>query len=264
MALLNFLYKNENILNSLTAQIFHGKTIKIDTEKKSVDTSNCGMKVDLKLLSGSIGASKGGEERFVETIDPHDEAILNTLTYLQQYCVDEKEIDEKKLVFLSGKIAFVSIDYRRVIMDIAFEQIKKSNVIKLPGKQANQLYSLAKNTCIGSEEESYFYFKSSNNIWYWGSAIEKMISPFVNSLRISNGGNLIPVILFAVCTGRYEESANYDENSLMIVRSTQKTACQATRLICGDIKISHTLLPLAIMQSIDAEPLNQDVEAPGE
>ena len=263
MALLNFLYKNESILSSLTAQIFHGKTIKIDTEKKSVDTSNCGMKVDLKLLSGSIGASKGGEERFVETIDPHDEAILNTLTYLQQYCVDEEEVDENKLVFLSGKIVFIPFEQRKFIIDVGFEQIKRKNPTNLPKNKREKFFELSKNACLGSQDESTFYFKSKGGRVYWGSLERRALASFVNSLQISYGINPIPVLLFAKCAGKYNTENNSTED-LNLSQRMQHMACLANKIVCGDIDIDYTLIPLAIMQPIDAEPLNQDVEAPGE
>ena len=41
-------------------------------------------------------------------------------------------------------------------------------------------------------------------------------------------------------------------------------ASLANKIVCGNLDIDYTLIPLAIMQPIDAEPLNQDVEAPGE
>lgn len=263
MALLNFLYKNESILSSLTAQIFHGKTIKIDTEKKSTDTSNYGVKVDCKLLGWNTGASKGGEERFVETIDPHDEAILNTLTHLQQYCVDEKEIDENKLVFLSGKIVFIPFEQRRFIIDIGFEQIKQNNPTNLPKNQREKFFELSKNACLGSQDESTFYFKSKGGKVYWGSLERRALASFVNSLQISYGINPIPVLLFAKCAGKYNTDINIADD-LILTQRMQNMASLANKIVCGNLDIDYTLIPLAIMQPIDAEPLNQDVEAPGE
>lgn len=261
MGLLNFLYKDESLIASLYAQIFSGRLVAIDKEESSANSENSEFKGGLSLLGGKASWGSNGGRRIKESIDPHDAATLDVLTHLQDYEITENEATPNSIVTISGRIALMDYAQRSCVIESGFEsnirQLTRS--MGLPPKQANRLYELAKKGCIGKQEETRFFIKSSSGNWYWGSTIEKNFSPHFDVLQIGYGPKLVPVNMVAILLGG--ATPDVDETGgegAPFVRALQNMVSLTNANLIGDgIQFKSALLPIAIILPINANGIEE-------
>jgi len=261
MGLLNFLYKDEALIASLFAQIFRGKLVSIDKEESSANLENGEVKGGMALISARTSWGASGGQRIKESIDPHDAATLDVLKHLEGFAVSENEATPNSIVMLSGRIALMNYAQRSCLVENGFESnIKQlTKAIGLPQKQANRLYELTKKGCIGKQEETRFFIKSSCGNWYWGSTIEKNFSPCFDVLQIGYGTQLVPVNMVAIFLGGETPRPEDPEGEgAPFSRALQNMISLTNATLIGDgVEFKSALLPIAIVQPINANGIEE-------
>lgn len=259
MALLNFLYKDIDIINSIYAQIFRGKLTQIDHIYGNNKNNNGELGFNAHFITAKKSSGDGITEQRKEIIDPHDASTIDVLVHLQNYAVDEEKATNGDIVILSGELIIIPHEIKKNILNMAFESNKEvfrsamKADIKTKKDQEN-LFSLVKEQCIGSPEQSLLFFRSKKNILYLGSIKNDYISYQMHVLSVAHSSNLIPVNMIALYLGKTNTQSKPEETGGMdFARLIQFMISFANRMLALPDTPSAVVTPLAFMLEINAE-----------
>lgn len=117
-ALISFLYKDEDLARSLSAQLFSGLLKEVQEEFEGQDSENYRVKVKIPLVHTDLEGSELSKSTKREILTPHDVLYLELLTKLDPYIKrDLLHANFGDLVAVKGNIFFFSPELMRLAIE---------------------------------------------------------------------------------------------------------------------------------------------------
>jgi len=260
MALYNFLYKDEALIASLYAQIFQGRLLQINHSESDTNSRDSELGIDVKIISANANTSDTSVTQRHEVVDPHDAATIDVLNHLQKSSKQCKDASPKDVVFISGGMFIAPYEFRKTLIEYAFDAnnnlYDKALAENIKDKKhRTAMISLAKKSCIGSEDEVRFFIQdATSSQWYWGSLQQKLIISTLLTLQMAYGSGLIPVNMVALCLSIGDVEDESDNSSF--ARPLHYMTSSTNKTLAGEAELQGALAPLVIMQQINTEELS--------
>lgn len=201
MALYNFLYKNQPIIQSLNAQIFSG-IIKDVKNIESAKTKSCG-NISGKALVASVGVGSEdtNEKSRAETIEPHDAMIIDVLKMLENSLKEDLSSSSfGDIICLKGNILIIPKEVENGSVDILFEMFAKEIIAKdqrVPPKIKSQMQTFMKKMMLSDDSDARFLFLSSKGNLR-GVLNPEFLSESTKGIVFKYGTRPIPVTMIAL------------------------------------------------------------------
>jgi len=134
MALLNFLYKDQELADSLYAQIFNGLMHSIECGQTKADSQTGSGKFTVGVVGGGIDGTSSSGESHVEKTNPHDVVFIDVLKHLEpSYKTDVATVSPGDVLFTRGELYIIDKEMIR----IGFELAGKRAIESLAGEKKN-------------------------------------------------------------------------------------------------------------------------------
>ncbi|SHJ91977.1 DUF6414 family protein [Tepidibacter formicigenes] len=106
--LIDFIYRDNNLIDSFYSQIFSGNLSAITKTETISDEIATGIDGSIKVLKGNVATKENSSQTLTSNIDPHDFKLLNLISELNIEIINDRLMNcpEKKLVAIKGNLIF--------------------------------------------------------------------------------------------------------------------------------------------------------------
>lgn len=110
ITLIDFLYKDMNLINSFYSQIFGGNLNDLSRSEVSVDETSNSAGLGISVAKASNTSKSGISKEIIENISPHDFKVIKLLEALNLSSKDISCCKSGSIVAISGELIFRSFD----------------------------------------------------------------------------------------------------------------------------------------------------------
>jgi hypothetical protein len=125
ITLIDFLYKDTNLINSFYSQIFGGDLTAVSRSEISADEISNNMGGSIKLVSGSASSKHSDSQNITKNINPYDYKVLELLEQFNLSIHSLSEAHSGSIIATSGTLIYRNYN----IIDQIFPFIEKNKLI---------------------------------------------------------------------------------------------------------------------------------------
>ncbi|MCX7903240.1 MAG: hypothetical protein N2486_01905 [Caloramator sp.] len=229
-ALVDFLYKDYEIINSLFAQIFKGNLFSIEMAQTTQELINGTGGLKAIFFDGKIESEKKRENKTSRYIDPHDLKIINLFQSLNLHVTDSlSNCKDNQIILIKGSLTirdlsivkkiFPKIETLGLIPEFNQPWTQKNKKIKTFGDFIEAILELvpsgieleiitnSNQRALGIIKEEFLTFKSDdltriydNNIpgeWSIIGILNKLVKKDINSNPVTNYRDVVDTLTIA-------------------------------------------------------------------
>lgn len=254
MALFNFIYKNDAVIQSLSAQIFSGLL-------QSMETQECGRHKESGQMEGGIPpvvkgniASEDSNEKTQRTVMlPHDSAlhdVLVTLAPRMKNTVAGSCFGD--ILRLKGNLYIIPSEIETNGIETLFQAFSPQLDMKgIPAKAQPAVRAFIKKALISTQPGSRFFFASEREEFLRGFLQPEGMQECQKALTFKYGIRAIPVELVALFEGG-ENAGALGLPPQSILGGLHMLAGMANDLYLNGLPASHPVTPVAIFYRLNS------------
>ncbi|WP_123053104.1 hypothetical protein [Clostridium sp. JN-1] len=125
ITLIDFLYKDTNLINSFYSQIFGGDIMTLSKSEICADESSNNIGGSIKIASGSTSSKRSDTQNITKNINPYDYKVLELLQRFNLTIHSLSDAHEGSIIATKGKLTYR--DYN--IIDQIFPFIEKNKLV---------------------------------------------------------------------------------------------------------------------------------------
>ncbi|MBR9648690.1 DUF6414 family protein [Clostridium tyrobutyricum] len=125
ITLIDFLYKDTNLINSFYSQIFGGDLTAVSRSEISADESSNNMGGSIKIVSGSVSSKHSDGQNITRNINPYDYKVLELLEQFNLTIHSLSDAHEGSIIATKGKLTYRNYN----IIDQIFPFIEKNKLV---------------------------------------------------------------------------------------------------------------------------------------
>ena len=148
-ALIDFLYKDNDLINSFYSQMFNGDLTGIAKSEISADQLSAQMNAGVAVLGGKMDAMHSNTENIRQAINPRDAKVIQLIENLNLSKIDLSNTESNSIVAIEGSLLFRSFDFLNKLIPM----MNESNMVP----QFNE--PLIPNTKNKNNKKSYTWGK---------------------------------------------------------------------------------------------------------
>ena len=205
MALFNFLYKNESLIQSLYSQIFSGQLQSIETQEtgrlKETGDVEGGMP---PIVKGNMAREQSNEKTHRTVMLPHDSTVHDVLVSLaprMKHVVEESDFGD--ILRTKGNIYIIPSDVEINALDVIFQTyVNDMDMRGLPKQAKPAVEAFLKKVLISTEPGCRFLFFAESGEFLRGFLPPDGMQETQKALIFKHGMRAIPteiVALFEEC-----------------------------------------------------------------
>lgn len=250
-ALVDFLYKDYSIINSLFAQVFKGNISSIEMAQTTHESMNSLGGFKAMFVNGELEKEQSIENKTSKNIDLHDYKIINLFSSLNLNIVDSlSNCNDNQIVLVKGSLSirdlsivkniFPKIDSLGLIPEFNQPWGQRTKKIKTFGDFVKNLLELvpdgielevktnSNEKAIGIVKQEYLSFKSDdliriydNNIpgeWSIIGIFNKLIKKDINTISNSNYRDIVDTLTIACNSLINTDQIDYSITPIVIYR----------------------------------------------
>lgn len=189
MALLNFLYKDQELANSLYAQIFNGLMHSVECGQTKADSQTGKGKFTVGVFGGGVDGTSSSGESHIERTNPHDVVFIDVLKRLEpDYKTDIAAASPGDILFSRGDLYIIDKEMIRM----GFEMAGKKAIENLAEARKNHqigkmLTTHVKNIIDYQKDDSNYIILPGGGGQITGVVKNKAMSDSVSSYAMKFG-----------------------------------------------------------------------------
>ena len=115
--IIEFLYKDSALIDSLYAQLFKGNVARILQTVTTSESQNKSIGTDIKLFKGDMGSTEVNSDAQQEDIDPHDMKVAELIQRIEpEHLESFDEAKDGDIVAVQGRISLLCKQYIKDLM----------------------------------------------------------------------------------------------------------------------------------------------------
>lgn len=258
MALLNFLYRDWDLANSLYAQIYNGLLQTIEDGSKTGDSQSATGKMSCAVAGGSLEGKTTTETSRIEKISPHDIIFIDVLKHIEKYYkTDVTNIQTGDIAFVAGKLYVLEKEMVRASFEtFGLNALRENPELKKNKALLNMIIPSVRKALEYSKDDSMYVLVQDDGAKITGTIKDKYMSDSIASMVMKFGPfPVAPVYVVGVVEDGPANPASAAINPFPNGNMTQ-VAVEAARMIfsfAGRQVGSTSVKPLAIFCKINTE-----------
>ena len=253
MALFNYIYKNQSLINSLYAQIFSGLLSSKEDKIAGLNQSKHEMESGIPAQIFKVGShsSESTEESTTRMVNPHDvilSDVLNTLKPSMKDNVFSAKIGT--LVHLKGNLQIIPSEFENLAIQTCMQVFEKQMSSGIPGISKKQLSSFLQKALKAPQNGNHFIFNSESGGQLKGILNNCDLMEDPDSIAFKFGANALRTEIVAVVESTENEQVA-DHSSFL--GAIQQFADMARQLYSTGINATP-VTPIAIFYRIEHKP----------
>ncbi len=202
MALFNFVYQDEYVINSLYAQIFSGFLHSIENSESAKDRESGTAEGGIpSFVKGTALKESSNEVVRTETIFPHDARLLDIFNILKP-CMKAEFSNAcfGDILHLTGDLLIIHSEIEKNGVDVLFEMfVKNMSIPDVPKNAQGGMKNFIKKMLIPTDEGIRFFFKEKSGNIVRGVLRPENLHEKQKSLLFKFGVYPIPLQMIALC-----------------------------------------------------------------
>lgn len=256
--LIDFLYKDQESIDSLYAQLFQGKIESIVKQESSLDKETSFIGSDVKFVAANTGSESSTNESMSFNISPHDHRIIQLLENLDLdlFKSSLNGVNDNKLICVKGDILIRNTALMHEILGLSdlfsgipgFERFNQPFTSTKKGKPVTFIDAIKRMTSLipkGIEMDIYL----SQECIIYASLIESYISPSFKVL-LDSYANTLPKDCYIIGVINKRRTSSITSKS-QLKAPLDEVSKALLKLINSDDSYHYTLKPLIIYRYLD-------------
>lgn len=253
MALFNFIYKNNELIQSLYAQIFSGLLQSTETQETAKHREGGIMEGKIPpIVKGNLSSEDANEKTIRMVMDPHD-AMLNDVlvTLAPRMKHDLSDVHFGDMIHIKGKLFVIPSAIERNGMDLLFEAFSPQiDLSKIPKNARSNAKSFIKKAIVGDEQGCRFLFSTTDDEIMRGVLnIENLIEN-QKELTFKYGIQAIPSEIVCLYEGGNEGDI-LELSQKSILGGLHSLSGMTNQIYLNGLPSSHPVKPIVIFYRIN-------------
>ncbi len=263
-ALISFLYKDEELARSFSAQLFSGLLKEVQEEFEDQDSKNYKIEAKIPLMRGDLETAELSKSIKREVLTPHDVLYLELLTKLNPYIkYDLSQANFGDLVSVKGDIFFFSPELMRLaiesfvaiiqhdleqVLGLEEDFLSKNKKKKKERKEMVRLGELIRKILDIPQASFRYVMFTKDDVRVSGFIKPNFLTIPYNAVVFNYGANPIPNV---VLVGIYETTISSDYSNKFYLDSFDLASYEVLKAFAQLRKDEgYTVRPLVIYYTI--------------